>query len=468
MGKSSLTLLWVLPAMVFLAQSCFVAKNYERPEEIEAQAQNMYRTDSLPADSISMADVSWREFFTDPVLTGHIEKALANNIDVRIAMQRIASAEAYLKQGKAGFFPSVNLTLQNSYQETSANSQFGGFFNTLSQNQLSATASWEADVWGKIRSQKRAFGASYLQSVAAHQAVKTRLISNVAISYYQLLSLDEQIEVTDTTRQTRKRSLETTKALKEAGSLTEVAVQQTEAQLYTAQAILVNLKNQRRQLENAFSILLGEVPHTIERSSLEDQEIKVEPKTGYALQVLENRPDVRAAEMQLVNTFELTNVARASLYPSLNISATYGFQSLSGNPLITPESIFLQVVSSLSGPLFQRRMLKTQYEVAQANEQQAILNFRKSLLEAGQEVSDALSELEAANEIADIRAREVNAYLKASAYAQELLNNGLANYLEVLTARQNALSSQLLLIQNRQAQLSALVNLYTALGGGWK
>ncbi len=468
MGKSSLTLLWVLPAMVFLAQSCFVAKNYERPEEIEAQAQNMYRTDSLPADSISMADVSWREFFTDPVLTGHIEKALANNIDVRIAMQRIASAEAYLKQGKAGFLPSVNVTLQNSYQETSANSQFGGFFNTLSQNQLSATASWEADVWGKIRSQKRAFGASYLQSVAAHQAVKTRLISNVAISYYQLLSLDEQIEVTDTTRQTRKRSLETTKALKEAGSLTEVAVQQTEAQLYTAQAILVNLKNQRRQLENAFSILLGEVPHTIERSSLEDQEIKVEPKTGYALQVLENRPDVRAAEMQLVNTFELTNVARASLYPSLNISATYGFQSLSGNPLITPESIFLQVVSSLSGPLFQRRMLKTQYEVAQANQQQAVLNFRKSLLEAGQEVSDALSELQAANEIADIRAREVNAYLKASAYAQELLNNGLANYLEVLTARQNALSSQLLLIQNRQAQLSALVNLYTALGGGWK
>ena len=468
MGSSSIKIVWVLPAILVMAQSCFVAKNYERPEEIEAQAQKLFRTDSLPQDSLSMADISWRELFTDPILVGHIEKALENNIDIRIALQQIMAAEAYLKQGKLGYLPSVNATLQNSYQETSGNSQFGNFFSTLSQNQLSATASWEADVWGKIRSQKRAYEAGYLRSVAAHQAVKTRLIANVANTYYQILSLDEQINVTDTTVQTRSRSLETTRALKDAGSVTEVGVQQIEAQLYTAQAILVNLKNQRRRLENAFSILLGEEPHAIERGKLSEQYISIKPELGYSMSVLENRPDVRAAEYELVNAFELTNVARSNFYPSLSISATYGFQAVSPNPLLTPESIFLQVVSSLSGPVFQRRAIKTQYEAAKASQQQAVLNFRRSLLVAGQEVSNALSDLNATDSIVSIRQREVGAYRKASDYSQELLNNGLANYLEVLTARQNALNSSLQLIQNRQAQLSALVNLYTALGGGWK
>ncbi|MGB0177138.1 MAG: TolC family protein, partial [Owenweeksia sp.] len=150
------------------------------------------------------------------------------------------------------------------------------------------------------------------------------------------------------------------------------------------------------------------------------------------------------------------------------ISATYGLQAVSPNPLLTPESIFLQVISSLSGPLFQRRAIKTQYEAAEANQQQAVLNFRKGLLIAGQEVSNALSDLNATDSIVSIRQREVRAYGKASDYSQQLLNNGLANYLEVLTARQNALNSRLLLVQNRQEQLSALVNLYVALGGGWK
>ncbi|MGB0177718.1 MAG: TolC family protein, partial [Owenweeksia sp.] len=309
MGKSFLKTVWIFPALLVVVQSCFVAKNYERPEEIEVQAQKLFRTDSLPEDSLSMADISWRELFTDPILVAHIEKALQNNIDIRIALQQIITAEAYLKQGKLGYLPSVNGTLQNSYQETSDNSQFGNFFNTLSQNQLSATATWEADIWGKIRSQKRAYEAGYLQSVAAHQAVKTRLIASVANTYYQLLSLDEQISVTDTTVQNRTRSLETTRALKDAGSVTEVGVQQTEAQLYTAQAILVNLENQRRRLENAFSILLGEEPQAIERGKLQEQYITVETDLGYSMSMLENRPDVRAAEFELISAFELTNVA---------------------------------------------------------------------------------------------------------------------------------------------------------------
>ena len=230
-------------------QSCFVAKDYEQPEVIK---EANYRTDEIDQDSLNMANVSWKEMFTDPILQDYISKGLENNIDIRVAMQQINAAEAYVKQGKAGYLPTLGANATFTHQELSQNSQFGSLFSSLDQYQLSADLSWEADIWGKIRSRKRAFDARYLQSIAAHQAVKTRLISDIASTYYQLLTLDEQIAITERTVETRANSLETTKALKEAGTLTEVGVQQTEAQLYTAKAILIDLKNEARLLDCLF------------------------------------------------------------------------------------------------------------------------------------------------------------------------------------------------------------------------
>ena len=446
-------------------QSCFVAKDYDQPEVVK---EDYYRTDNIEKDSLNMANISWTEMFTDPILQDYIEEGLQNNIDIRIALQQIIAAEAYVKQGKAGYFPTLNGNGTFTHQEFSQNSQFGSLFSSVNQYQLSADLSWEADIWGKIRSQKRAFDASYLQSIAAHQAVKTRLIASIASTYYQLLSLDEQINITEETIKNRENSLETTQALKDAGNLTEVGVKQTEAQLYTAQGILIDLKNRERLLENTLSILLGEAPMQIERSDLEEQEITTELNIGVPVQLLRNRPDVIAAEYALMNAFELTNAARSSFYPSLTLSATGGLQALDAGDLFSANSLFATIVGGLAQPILNGRRIKTEYEVSLSQQEQAKLEFRRAILTASKEVSDALYSYEAATNKIEVKQKEYEAYGLATDYSEELLNNGLANYLEVLTARENALNSSLDLSNAKYNQLKAVVDLYEALGGGWK
>jgi len=457
------TLLLTVP---LLLQSCFVAKNYSRPE---VETEKLYRTDNLPQDSVSMADVSWRDLFNDEQLKSYIEEGLENNIDIRIALQNVVAAEAYVKQGKAGYYPTLSGTASFTRTKNSANSQFGSFFTEpLEQYELSGTLSWEADIWGKIRSNKRAFLASYLQNVSAHQAIKTNLIANIATTYYQLMALDKQLEVSKQTLEARKYSLETTVALKKAGQVTEVAVKQTEAQVHTTEIIVIDLENNIKLLENAFSILLGEAPQQIERGSLDNQTIDTELSSGVPYLLLANRPDVMQAEYGLINAFELTNVAKSSLYPSLSLSASGGFQSLEFDNWLDASSLFSTLVGSLTHPLINGRRLRTQMEVARAQQEQALLNYKQALLTAGREVSDALYTYHAETQKLEARSKELNAYATAEDYSEELLNNGLANYLEVLTARQNALNSELNFVDSQYAQLSAVVELYRALGGGWK
>jgi multidrug efflux system outer membrane protein len=250
--------------------------------------------------------------------------------------------------------------------------------------------------------------------------------------------------------------------------LTEVGVKQTEAQLYDAQGILLDLKTNTKLLENTMAILLGEAPQTIARNSLEEQVIDQEIKIGFPIQLLRNRPDVIAAEYGLVNAFEMTNVAKSDFYPSLRISATGGFQSLEIDQLLNANSLFASLVGSLTQPILNGRRIRTQYEVAQAQQEQALLTFRKAILNASREVSDALYTYEAAEKRIDIKTLQYQAYDTATIYSEELLNNGMVNYLEVLTARQNALYAQLDLINAHFTQLSAIVELYKALGGGWQ
>lgn len=464
MKKASIKILIGVLGILSL-QSCFVAKDYEQPEVVE---EEYYRTDSIEQDSLNIATVSWDEMFTDPLLQNYIEQGLENNIDIRVALQQILAAEAYVKQGKASFLPTLNGNGRFTHQELSANSQFGSFFSSLNQYEVNTTLAWEADIWGKITSQKRAFEARYLQSVAAHKAVKTRLIAEIASTYYQLLSIDEQKRITRETIGTREQSLETTMALKEAGIVTEVAVKQTEAQLYTAQAILVDLKQQERLLENSFSILLGEAPMQIERNDLLEQNITTALSIGVPAQLLRNRPDLIAAEYDLINAFQLTNVARSDFYPSLTLTATGGFQALDASELFDANSLFATIIGGLTQPILNGRRIRTEYEVSQAEQEQSRLNFRRTILEASKEVSDAMYSYQAATEKIEIKEKEYEAYELATEYSEELLNNGLANYLEVLTARQNSLNSSLDLTTARYNQLKSIVDLYRALGGGWQ
>ena len=468
MRKNSIYKLLLGGALPFLLVSCFAAKDYERPE-IEEISEELYRTDNLPQDSLNMATISWTEIFTDPILKNHIEKGLENNIDIRIAIQQMLAAEAYVKQGKASYFPTLSAGPAVNHQILSPNSQFGPFFDgSITQYDVTGNLSWEADIWGKIRSNDRAFTAAYLQSEAAHKAVKTQLISNIANNYYQLLSLDEQLRIAKETLETRKSSLETTMALKDAGNVTEVGVQQTKAQLHTAEALVVQLENQIRLLENSFSILLGAGPQEIERTDLSKQNIVSPLNTGVPSQLLRNRPDVIAAEYRLINAFELTNAARANFYPSLTLTASGGFQSLELDKLLNANSLFANLGASLLQPIVNKRQIRTQYEVSQAQQEEALLNFKQAILVAGREVSDALSNYQASTERKNILENEYEAYSKASDFSEELLNNGLVNYLEVLTARENALNSRLNLISAEYNKLNSIVNLYKALGGGWQ
>ncbi len=447
-------------------QSCFVAKNYERPEFEETEA--LFRTDSLPQDSLSMADVSWKELFTDPYLVGYIEKGLENNIDIRIAIQQIAAAEAYVKQGKAGFWPSITGNATATHQNLSENGQYGSLFSKVDQFELSADLSWEADIWGKIRSNKRAFGATYLQTVAAHKAVKTELVAQIVTTYYTLLSLDEQLKITEETVANRKQSVETIQALKDAGQQNQVAVDQNAAQLYSAQALVVDLKNSIFQTENTLALLLGEQPQTYERGTLEDEKIQTDLKIGVPSLLLRNRPDVIQAEYGLVNAFELTNVARASFYPSLTLTASGGLQALELKELISTNSLFASLIGGLAQPIFNKRQIRTQFEVAQTQQEQALLTFEQTLLTAGKEVSESLYTYNAEVEKYGYLEQQTQALRNAESNSQELLNNGLANYLDLLTARESRLSAELNLVDSKLNQLLAIVNLYQALGGGWQ
>lgn len=458
----------VLTIMVFTLQSCFVAKEYTRPEVTETE--NLYRTDNLPSDSISMADISWKKLFTDTYLQQYIEEGLQNNMDIRIAIQQIVAAEAYSKQGKAGYLPSLSAGPNLTHQELSKNSQFGAFLTNTSTDQwdITASLSWEADIWGKIRSNKRATQATFLQSVAGHQAVKTQLISSIASTYYSILALDAQLEITKTSINTRKKGVETIKALKDAGLTNQVAVDQNIAQYNNALALEVDLEVALFKAENTLSILLGKTPQQIKRNSLENQTINSEMKLGFASQLLSNRPDVIAAEYKLISAFELTNVARSSLYPSLTLTASGGLQSLELDKLFNANSLFANIVGGLTQPIFNKRKLKTQKEVAVAQQEQALLNFKKTLLIAGNEVSNALYSYNSENKKYEFLQNEVEALRKAEENSEELLKNGYATYLDLLTARQSALGSEIKVINSRLQQLQSVVNLYEALGGGLK
>ena len=455
---------FMLFGVTLLLQGCFVAKNYERPEVLD---EAHFRTDQIAQDSTGLGDLSWRELFKDVQLVNHIERALSNNIDIRVALEQMAIADAYYKQGKAGYFPTLNARGQVTHQELSANSQFGSLFNgSITQYELTGTMSWEADVWGKIRSTKRASEAAYLQTAAAHQAVKTQLIAQVATVYYQLMMLDAQLELLDETINNRTNSLETTKALKDAGLVTEVAVMQTEAQLLTAKLLKIDIERNIALAENMFSILLGEIPQAVERGKLVEQSLPGELETGYPAMLLGNRPDVMAAEFRLMEAFELTNVARSQFYPSLGITATSGFQSLDAEMLLNPNSLFATFVGSLTQPIFNGRRIRTEYEASKSRQEIALLQFRQALLTASREVSDALYSYNAAVEKIDIKNREFEAYTLAVEYSEELLNYGMASYLEVLTTRESTLTSGVQLTLLQFEKLQAVVELYRALGGG--
>jgi NodT family efflux transporter outer membrane factor (OMF) lipoprotein len=458
----------LLSGIALAVQSCGIIKDYKRPN---VGTEEVFRAQASQTDTTSIGSRKWTDLFTDDLLRDYVSEALNNNFDIQIALKNLQITEAYIKQAKASFAPSVGVEASSSTSKLSSNSRTGSFFSNgslFNEIQINGYLSWEIDIWGKLRSQKKAAVAKYMQTTNFVKLVKSKIVASVANQYYTLLSLDSQREILLSTIENRRQSVETIKALKQAGTTTEVAVKQNEALLYTAQSLLIDIENQIKITENSLSILLGKSPSAIERNQLDDQQIPVELQTGVPIQLLSNRPDVVAAEYNLINAFELSNSARASMFPVLSIGASGGLNSTNFVNLFSLNSLFANLIGNLTQPIFNRRALKTQKEVKKAEKEIALLEYQQTILNSYQEVSNALYTYNANAEKLVLKVQENEAYSDAIEFSEELLSQGLANYLEVLRAKDNALNVQLNMITLQLNKLTSTVQLYKALGGGWQ
>lgn len=445
-----------------------VTKKYERPA---VNSNDLYR-DVATTDTTSLADVNWKDLFTDTRLQVLIERGLTSNLDLKQAIERINLADATLRQSRAAFLPTLTADASAADNKQSrAALNFPPGINIPLETQLyraQLSSSWEADIWGKLNSARRSAYASLLQSDASKRAVQTQLIANIANTYYSLLALDRQLAITEQTIQIRQKDVETMKALKEAAVVNGAAVVQSEANLYAAQVTLPDLRRSIREAENALSVLLGQSPATIDRSTLDQQQAYADLQTGVSAQLLRNRPDVQAAEFALRAAFENTNVARTFFYPALTLTATGGLSSLRLENFFN-QSIFYNLVGGLTQPILARGQNKARLRTAEAQQQIAFHAFQQSLLTSGQEVSNALFAYQTATEKETTRARQIESLEKAVDFTQELLRYSSAtNYTDVLTSQQSLLNAQLSSVNDRLQKLQAIVNLYRSLGGGWK
>jgi NodT family efflux transporter outer membrane factor (OMF) lipoprotein len=450
--------------------SCLATKSYKKPD---VETTNLYPFEQVQLDSTTLADMPWQEVFEDPQLRNLIDEALQNNLELQSAIQQIRVAEANFYEGKMSLLPSLTAGANASYNEPSDNStNLGGATGNIAipaseQYGVSLNSSWELDVWGKLTSTKKASYAALLQAEATRRAVQTRLIAQIANAYYRLLALDKQLDITQQTVENRREDVQTIKTLKESGIVTGVSVQQSIANRYAAEVTVMELKQQITEQEHALSNLLGRAPGTIKRNSLVEQEPIDSLATGMPAQLLRNRPDIIAAEQSFRSAFELTNSARAQFYPSFRLTAEGGYQSLQTGDLFQPGSIFYNLIAGVTQPIFNKGQNKAQLKRSKAQQKQARIGLRSTVINASSEVSDALSQYQNAEQKLEYRRQQLDALQNAVDYSRELLQFGEANYTEVLTAQQNYLAAQLNNVEDRLQQLTAGVNLYRALGGGW-
>lgn len=456
-------------SVLMLSLGACVTQQYKRPAELKTDG--LYR-DVQSADSTNIANLPTSTLFTDPQLQFLIKEGIANNLDLKSAIERMNSAAANLRLSKDAFLPSLNLDLSatdNKQSRAALNlpSNIAIPLETqLYRAQLSTA--WELDIWGKLGSAKRSALASYLQTEAAKRAVQTQLVSSIANNYYTLLALDLQLKITEQTLASRIKNVEAIKALKEAGIVNGAAVVQSEANRYAAEVSIPDLKRSIRETENALNVLLGKSAGPIARTSFEAQQDYKDLQVGLSSLLLKNRPDVQQAEFAFRAAFENTNVAKTYFYPQLTLTANGGLSSLTLENFFN-NSIFYSIVGGLTQPIFNKGQNRARLATAKAAQQESFYSFQKTMLTAGSEVSNALYAYQTAVEKENSRANQIASLEKAVDYTKELLKYSSAtNYTDVLTSEQSLLTAQLNAVNDKLQKLQAVVNLYRALGGGWR
>ncbi|MBM6858427.1 TolC family protein [Caecibacteroides pullorum] len=447
-----------------LLSSCHIYKTYDRPEDIVAEG--LYRdtvavNDTLVSDTANFGNLPWREVFTDPQLQALIEQALTSSPDIRTAALRVQEAQAPLLASKLAFIPALTL----SPQGTVSSWDKGKATQTYS---LPVTASWQIDMFGQLLNLKRQAQATLEQTLAYEQNVRVQLIANTANLYYTLLMLDRQLQITEGTAEILKKNTETMIAMKEAGfyNTTEAAVEQSRAAYAQVQASIPDIRSSIREVESSLCLLLGEPAHGIERSVLEEQQLPNEFSVGIPLQLLSNRPDVKAAEQALASAYYNTNVARSNFYPRITLSGSAGWTNSAGAAIVNPAKLLASAVASLTQPIFQNGANIAKLKIAKAQQEEAKIQFQTTLLNAGNEVSNALDMYQACTEKVNARNMQVNSAKNAADYTKELFNLGTSTYLEVLSAEQSYLNAQLSEVSDTFSRMQAVISLYQALGGG--
>jgi multidrug efflux system outer membrane protein len=452
--------LYLLVPVLFLT-SCKMLQPYKRPDVVSVD--KLYRDLSV-GDTANIADIPLKSFFTDTYLQKLIDEALINNSDLQIALARMNKAEANLKQSKLAFIPSVNANADGTFQNK--NSDGSGVSEAY---RLYGSMSWEADIWGKLRSTKRASLDLFLESEAYKRAVQTQLIADVATGYYTLMAYDAQLQITEKTLGLRDSDVETMKLLKESDVVTGADLVLSQANKFSTEVTIPDIKQNIYTAENALSVLLGRTPGLIERGSLDSQQISYDIKTGIPASLLANRPDVIEAEYQFRYSFDMTNVARSYFYPSVTISANGGLSETDLSRLFDAKTIFWNLTGGLVQPIFNQGVNNQRLKIAKANQEEYLAVFKQTLLNAGKEVANAMHEYQTASDKMTLRSNQIKYLGKSVDYTMELLKyTSNTNYTDVLTSEERLLSAQLGSINDKLQQLQALVELYRSLGGGWK
>lgn len=462
----------VFLSLVLFVSSCRVNKPYERPH---VDTPEKFRGEAT-ADTLSIADKQWKEIFTDTRLTALIDSGIKNNYDLLLAVNRLDVSRRRMKQSKLLQLPEINFQVTGQYSRPSDNSLNGisikSFLNEshVENYQALATLSWEADIWGKIRSRKEAALAEYMQSYEAVKAVQTQIVADIARGYFNLVMLDRQLEISKNNLLLSDSFLVATQKMKNAGMVNLLAVQQAESQKQSTSLLIPQLQENIAIQENALQILIGRVPDAVEREGTLNEMMNTgNISSGAPASLLSRRPDVRSAELAIVAANARMGVAKASMYPALNITAGGGLESFkSSNWFNIPGSLFGLAAGTIVQPVFRRNELKTNYEIAKLEREQSVLEFRQLVLQAVGEVADALVAINMLQQQEEIAKAQVDTLKLSVVNARRLFSSDLANYLEVITAQGNALQAELDLASIQKRQLDELIELYRALGGGWK
>ncbi len=424
-----------------------------------AVVEKLYDYTDIKRDTTSsIGTLQWRAMFTDPKLQLLIARGLDNNTDLRVAHLNVEQAEVVLRVARLQYAPSLELSGEGSVKSFQS--------STTQSYDVTVSASWELDIFGKTRNAKEQTRAAMEQSVAYQQAVQTSLISTIANSYYSLLLLDAQLEISRNTLVNWDENIRTMEALKRAGRLNATSVLQSQASRVALVQDIVTIEEQIGEIENSLSVLLCEAPARIDRGALSSAEFPTELSVGVPLQLVANRPDVRVAEYALAEAFYATAEARSSLYPSFTLSGSLGLTNNGSGSFSDPADLLKSAVASIVQPLFNRGALRGALQVSKLQQEQALLNFNQALLDAGAEVNTALIAWQSARKRLVYDQERIELLSKALRSSELLMRHGNTNYLEVLTSQLTLLQSKLNFTSNKYAEIQSVINLYRALGGG--